>query len=145
MAIHIGELIRKEVESRRLTYKEFGALIHRNEKTIPDIYDRASMSTDLLITISAALRKDFLNIYYTEEPMRSLREDEVAKLQYQVSLLTDRIDHLVKELASNQELIDTQKGFLILAKERIDSYQKRAEVIQQVEKYWKTIKEALSN
>jgi hypothetical protein len=87
MAIHIGDIIRKEVERRRITYKEFGALIHRNEKTIPDIYDRASMSTDLLITISAALRKDFLTVYYTEEPMRSLREDEVAKLQYQVKLV----------------------------------------------------------
>ena len=40
MAIHIGELIQKEVELKRLTYKEFGALIHRNEKTIPDIYDQ---------------------------------------------------------------------------------------------------------
>jgi hypothetical protein len=133
MAIHTGDIIRKEVELRRLTYKEFGALIHRNEKTIPDIYDRASMATDLLITISAALRKDFLTVYYTEEPMRSLREDEVAKLQYQVNLLTDRIDHLVIELASKQELIDMQKGFLVLATERID---------QQVEKYWKTIKDA---
>jgi hypothetical protein len=142
MAIHTGDIIRKEVELRRLTYKEFGALIHRNEKTIPDIYDRASMATDLLITISAALRKDFLTVYYTEEPMRSLREDEVAKLQYQVNLLTDRIDHLVIELASKQELIDMQKGFLVLATERIDYFQKRAEVIQQVEKYWKTIKDA---
>jgi hypothetical protein len=59
--------------------------------------------------------------------------------------LTDRIDHLVKELASKQELIDTQKGFLVLATERVDYYQKRAELIQQVEKYWKTIKDAFNN
>ena len=64
MAIHIGDIIRKEVELKRLTYKEFGALVHRNEKTIPDIYDRASMSTDLLLTISEALKKDFLSLYY---------------------------------------------------------------------------------
>ncbi|MCS3799480.1 hypothetical protein [Niastella sp. OAS944] len=44
MAIHIGDIIRKEVEAKRLTYKEFGVLIHRNEKTISDIYDRATMS-----------------------------------------------------------------------------------------------------
>jgi hypothetical protein len=31
------------VERKRLTHKEFGALIHRNEKTVPDIFDRASM------------------------------------------------------------------------------------------------------
>ena len=49
MPIHIGSLIQQEVERKRLTYKEFGALIHRNEKTVPDIYDRESMSTDLLL------------------------------------------------------------------------------------------------
>lgn len=145
MAIHIGEIVRKEVESQRLTYKEFGALIHRNEKTIPDIYERASMSTDLLIVISAALKKDLLNVFYEEEPMKSLRKDEVAKQQYQVSLLMERIDHLIKELASKQELIDVQRGFLILATEKIEDYKKRGEVVQQVEKYWKTIKDAFSN
>ena len=128
MAIHIGDIIRKEVESKRITYKKFAALIHKNEKTIPDIYDRMSMSTDLLITISAALRKDLLNVFYDEEPMRSLREDVVAKLQYQVSLLTDKIDHLVKELTSKQELIDVQKGFLVLATEKIEDYKKRTEL-----------------
>jgi plasmid maintenance system antidote protein VapI len=75
MSIHIGNLIQKEVERKRLTYKEFGALIHRNEKTIPDIYDRASMSTDLLLTISKALNTDFFAVFYSEEPLKSLRND----------------------------------------------------------------------
>ena len=118
MAIHIGELIQKEVEAKRLPYKEFGALIHRNEKTIPDIYDRATMSLDLLITISEALKKDFLRIFYTEEPMKSLREGEMVENQCrmnviidQVKVLTDKAEYLAKELTGKQELIDVLKGY----------------------------------
>jgi hypothetical protein len=126
MAIHIGELIQKEVELKRLTYKEFGALIHRNEKTIPDIYDRASMSIDLLITISAALKRDFLKVYYTEEPLKSLRNDEVAYSNSQIQKLTEQIQKLTednkllqKELALTRDLSEAQKEIISFAKEQI--------------------------
>ena len=129
MAIHIGELIQKEVELKRLTYKEFGALIHRNEKTIPDIYDRASMSIDLLITISAALKKDFLSIYYTEEPLKSLRDDVVAHLNIQIQIFTEQLQRLTeenkslqKELALTRELNDAQKDIILFAKAQIEDY-----------------------
>ena len=133
MAIHIGELIQKEVEAKRLTYKEFGALIHRNEKTIPDIYDRATMSIDLLIVISEALKKDFLRIFYTEEPMKSLREGETVEYQYQikviteqVKVLTDKAEYMAKELAHKQELIGLQKNYLALAIERLEDFKKKS-------------------
>lgn len=126
MAIHIGELIQKEVESKRLTYKEFGALIHRNEKTIPDIYDRASMSIDLLITISAALKKDFLKVYYTEEPLKSLRDDDVAHSNTQVQVLSEQIQKLTEEnrllkieLTFIRDLNEAQKEIISFAKEQI--------------------------
>lgn len=132
MAIHIGELIQKEVESKRLTYKEFGALIHRNEKTIPDIYDRASMSIDLLITISAALKKDFLNFFYTEEPLKSLRNDEVAHLNLQIQKNSEQIQKLSeenkllqKELTLTQDLNKAQKEIIYFAKEQIEDYKSR--------------------
>lgn len=133
MAIHIGELIQKEVEAKRLTYKEFGALIHRNEKTIPDIYDRATMSIDLLIIISKALKKDFLRIFYTEEPMKSLQEGETVECQHQfkviteqVKVLTEKAEYMAKELAHKQEFIELQKNYLALAIEWLVDFKKKS-------------------
>lgn len=130
--IHLGEMIQAEVERKRLTYKEFGALIHRNEKTIPDIYDRASMATDLLLTICGALKKDFLGLYYTEEPLKSLRNDEVAHLNNQIQKLTEQIqkitevNHLLqKELTLTQELVKSLKDTIAFAKEQIDIYKSK--------------------
>lgn len=132
MAIHIGELIQKEVEAKRLTYKEFGALIHRNEKTIPDIYDRATMSIDLLITISGALKRDFLKVFYSEEPMKSLLEGEMVEYQHQMNAiteqvkeLTDKAEYMAKELTGKQELIDVLKGYNLLATERLEDFKRK--------------------
>ena len=119
MPINIGEFIQKEVESQRLTYKEFGALIHRNEKTIQDIYDRASMSTDLLITISAALKKDFLKVFYSEDPMKSLRADELTKLNLHIQRIAEENNRLQKELDLTQTLVETQKEFISFVKDQL--------------------------
>jgi uncharacterized protein YlxW (UPF0749 family) len=122
MAIHIGELIKAEVELKRFTHKEFGTLINKNEKTVPDIFDRASMSVDLLITISAALRKDFLKVFYTEEPMKSLRDDEIAKLNSQIQNISAENKRLQRELALIQNLAEAQKETISFAKEQIGEY-----------------------
>jgi transcriptional regulator with XRE-family HTH domain len=122
MPVHIGKLIQAEVENKRLTQKEFGALINRNEKTVPDIYERASMSVDLLITISAALNKDFLNIYYDEEPMKSIRNDEITKLRLQIVKSIEENKRLQRELQLVQNLIEAQKEIISFAKEQIKDY-----------------------
>jgi hypothetical protein len=122
MPLHIGNIIQAEVECKRLTQKEFGALIHRHEKTVPDIYERASMQIDLLITISAALKKDFLNLFYTEEPMKSLRDDEVGKVHLQMQLIIEENKRLQRELALTQNLVESQKETISFAKEQIEQY-----------------------
>lgn len=75
MLIHIGKIIQAQVQNLRLTQKQFGALINKNEKTVPDIYARAIMSIDLLVIISVALKMDFIKFFYEDGPMRSLRAD----------------------------------------------------------------------
>lgn len=126
MPIHIGSLIQQEVKGKRLTYKEFGALIHRNEKTVPDIYDRESMSTDLLLTISGALKVDLLSVYYTEEPLKSLRNDEIGSLNGQIERYKEQIQMLIeenrllqKELSLTRDLNSAQIEIISFAKEKI--------------------------
>jgi hypothetical protein len=129
MSIHLGEVVQKAVEAKRLTYKEFGAMIHRNEKTIPDIYDRASMSTDLLLSISKALNIDFFALFYTEEPLKSLRNDGVGHLNIQIQTCNEQIQKITEEnnrlqleLALTQELAKSQKDTIAIAKEQIELY-----------------------
>lgn len=120
--IHIGEMIKAEVERQGLTQKEFGALISRNEKTVPDIYTRATISTDLLIATSEALNKDFLSVFYYEGPLKSLRNDEIEKLNLQIQKIAEENNRLQRELALTQNLVESQKDTILFAKEQIEHY-----------------------
>lgn len=131
MRPHIGKLVKEKVEQKRITYKEFGALIHRNEKTIPDIYERESMSTDLLLTISEALKEDFIKYYYEIEPLKSLRNDEVSKLEAEldklnaeIKRLKDTQQQLVLELSLYKHISESRKEAISFIKELKDIYQK---------------------
>lgn len=124
MPIHIGKLIQQEVENQRLTQKEFGALISKNEKTVPDIYDRPTMAIDLLITISAALKKDFLKLYYDEEPMKSLRDDEVTELNKKIQKVTEENQQLKKELALTRDLAEANKERASLLTDKVIEYER---------------------
>lgn len=125
MPIHIGKIIQEEVERQRLTQKEFGALINKNEKTVPNIFIRATMSIDLLITISEALNKDFLNFFYNEEPMKRLRNDEVEKLNFQLQKSNNENKLLQREFALIQRLTESQKETIVLAMEQIEQYKSK--------------------
>lgn len=122
--IHIGRIIQKQVQDLRLSYKDFGSLIHKNEKTVPNIFGRSTMSVDLLITISAALKTDLLKFFYNEEPMKSLREDEVAQLNEERQKLIEEINHLKRELTLTQDLREAQKEIIYFAKEQLEEYKK---------------------
>jgi hypothetical protein len=124
MPIDIGKLIQAEVENQRLTQKEFGALINKNEKTVPDIYDRPTMSTDLLVTISIALKKDFLKLYYKEEGMQHLRDDEVTKLNIELQKVKEQNKQQEKELALMRDLIEANKDRVLLLSEKIVEYER---------------------
>ncbi|OQP63329.1 hypothetical protein A3860_25925 [Niastella vici] len=135
MPIHIGKIIQEEVERQRFTQKEFGALINKNEKTVPNIFSRVTMSIDLLIIISEALNMDFLSFFYNENPMNSLRVDEIAKLKFQLQKITEENKLLQRELALTQNIVESQKETISLAKEQVEQYKLKLTGITHFKKY----------
>jgi hypothetical protein len=126
MAIHIGQIIQKTVNDQRLTYRQFGNLIHLNEKTVPDIYERRSVSTDLLVRICTALKTDLLCVFYEEEPLKSLRNDTISALQQDIKLLQHDIKvqieinkWLERERSLQNRLIGAQDENIRLLKENM--------------------------
>jgi len=118
--IHIGKIIKAEVEIQRLTQKEFGALIHKSVAAVQDIYGRATITTDLLITISTVLKKDFLKFFYKEEPFNALRDDEATRLKSELRRMIDQIEQLQKDLAIYKRVSEAQSETISLANECID-------------------------
>ena len=125
MSIHIGKIIESIVTEKRITQKEFGNLINRHEKTVPDIFKRSTITVDLLIAISNALKVDLFSFYYQEEPLKTLRNDEITRLTKEIDRLYDVIRQLEKDLVQKDKLINSQEEFITMAKERIAEYKKK--------------------
>jgi len=87
------------------------------------------MSIDLLITISKALNKDFIQFFYNEEPIKSLRRDEIEALNLQLQKNADEIQKVIeenkrlqKELALTQNLVEARQEIILFAKDQIQQY-----------------------
>jgi len=120
--LHLGELVKAEVVRQRLTHKEFGALINKDEKTVPNIFKRPIIDTDLLIIISLALKKDFMKYHYEVEGMEALREDEIAQLKKENQRLKESNEQLKEKLEDKQKVINAQELSLTLVSDRPVGY-----------------------
>lgn len=69
--IHIGHLIRQELRRQDRTPSWLARKINCERTNIYDIFERASINTELLIKISTVLGKDFFAIYSRELPEQS--------------------------------------------------------------------------
>jgi len=89
MEIHIGKLIKEQVEISPLTKSEFARKIDKFPQNINEVFSKKSIDTDLLIKISDALNHDFFQ-YYRNEVENSFKEPAgkygVSKKGYEVSI-----------------------------------------------------------
>lgn len=73
--IKIGEIIRKEVESRGMKLTYFASMINRSRQNVHNIFNRTTIDTDLLLEISRCLNHDFFAEYSQLLRENSLPED----------------------------------------------------------------------
>jgi plasmid maintenance system antidote protein VapI len=64
--MHIGEMIKEEVEHQERTVSWLAKKISCNRQNVYSIYKRNTIDTDLLMRISTVLDRDFFDIYCKE-------------------------------------------------------------------------------
>lgn len=116
MPIHLGKLIKKEAMRQKYSQSKFGEKINTTKQNVSDIYKRSSIDTALLLTISKALSYDFFAVYYNEEPLKSMKEKELAQYKEEIEELRktlaikeDKIRDLERVTSSNEMLINVLK------------------------------------
>lgn len=107
--IHIGKKIKEVWKESRMKGTEFAALINRDRQVIYDIFDRETIDTGLLLTISKVLHHDFF-LYYTLNPLPETKEhknaygyatkEEVLEIARALQALTREVEKLRVEVSS---------------------------------------------
>ena len=64
--IHIGQLIRQELEDQDRTVIWFAHCLAYSRANVYKIFDKTSIDTELLLRISTLLDVDFFKVYTTE-------------------------------------------------------------------------------
>jgi predicted transcriptional regulator len=81
--IHIGSLIKRKLEERKINITDFAKAIHCSRSNVYSIFDRKNINMDQLGLISQVLGCDFLSLYDEKPPQQCiimLQTDE-TKLQ----------------------------------------------------------------
>jgi predicted nucleic acid-binding Zn-ribbon protein len=124
MPIHIGELIKSKAEERKLSLEAVGKLINRTRQTVADIYKRQSIDTALLVDISRAFEFDFLDVYYDEEPLKSMKEKELAPFKKEIEELKKEIVHKERRITDLERTIDSNELAIQMLREEQKRYKK---------------------
>lgn len=99
MEIHIGKLIKQQVEISPLTKSDFARKINKFPQNINEVFSKKSIDTDLLYKISDVLNHDFFK-YYRDEANNYLAEPaekyHTSKKGYEVSI-TIKVNDPLKE------------------------------------------------
>ena len=112
MAIHIGQIIKEKVTEKRLSQEALGKMINTTKQNVGNIYKRRSIDTQLLLKLCTVLEFDFFEAFYSEEPLKAMRNKEtdaytteIASLQNQVKQKDERIRDLEGHLTTQKKLI----------------------------------------
>src|SRR5258706_6887324 len=112
MPVHIGEIIKRVMLEKNLSQEKLGKLINKNKQNVGNIFKRKSIDTDLLLKLSEALHYNFFEQYYTEEPLKSMRSEEIEALKKSVEELTTEIGRKNREIADLRRTIDTDNKLI---------------------------------
>lgn len=106
MSLHIGNLIKQVVKTSGLTRIEFAKQIHTSRSNLYVIFNRASINTEELITISQVLNHNFFwdiarSLDVDLKPNQLPPTSENSELEY--AKLTLEVEYLRKRLALVEE------------------------------------------
>jgi hypothetical protein len=109
--LHIGSKIREVLDKSHFSVVEFADRINKSRTVVYDIFERESLDSKLLFTISKVLNCDFFSFYYTDEkdgvsePMvhHFNKNEAIMRLSEELSRCKERSELLEKILKLREE------------------------------------------
>ncbi len=115
MSIHIGKRMNKAIDTMDIPDIEQFCLdkLKMTKQNFYRILKKGAIHTDLVERFSAAFDYDFFSFFYEEEPLKSLSNREIEKLQAKNQELKDTV-------ARKEDLIKDQERKIKYLKEEIE-------------------------
>lgn len=125
MSIHIGQIIKERVTEKRLSQEALGKMINTTKQNVGNIYKRRSIDTQLLLKLCVVLEYNFFEVYYNEEPLKSMREKEVESFTNEIKALQDTIRQKDDHIKYLEEIKSSNNKIISLLEEEKEMYKNR--------------------
>lgn len=103
MEMHIGKLIKERLQETGMKKSEFARRINKTSQNIYDIFERKSIDTGLLMTISEILRYDFFEPLSNHLDIENTNTNELKEMQAKFGSTVGMFTALNKCMSENQQ------------------------------------------
>ena len=119
MSIHIGQIIKERVTEKRLSQEALGKMINTTKQNVGNIYKRRSIDTQLLLKLCVVLEYNFFEVYYSEEPLKTMRQKEIEAFNNEIKALQNTIRQRDEKIRDLEEIMSSnKKGITLLEEEK---------------------------
>ena len=125
MSIHIGQIIKERVTEKRLSQEALGKMINTTKQNVGNIYKRRSIDTQLLLKLCVVLEYNFFEVYYSEEPLKAMRQKEVESFNNEIKALQNTIRQKDEKIKDLEEIMSSNKKVISLLEEEKELYKNR--------------------
>ncbi|HYF29888.1 MAG TPA: hypothetical protein VD993_02105 [Chitinophagaceae bacterium] len=125
MSIHIGQIIKEKVTEKRLSQEALGKMINTTKQNVGNIYKRRSIDTQLLLKLCVVLEYNFFEVYYSEEPLKSMRQKEIEAFNQEIRALQNTIRQRDERIRDLEEIMNSNKKVISLLEEEKELYKNK--------------------
>lgn len=109
----IGEYLRLKLRNKNILNREAAAFIGLSESAFAKVLISNDIYPTRLIKLSGLLQENLLEFYYSVEPLKTLLEAEKGLQEDALRTLSDKIELQKQIIASHEELLDTQRKYIL--------------------------------
>ena len=122
MPVNIGAIIKAKTLERNLSQEKLGKLINKSKQNVNDIFKRKSIDTELLLKLCDVLQYNFFEHYYEEEPLKSMRNEDLQRFKKLIDELTAGNAYKDEKIKNLNEIIESNRELLTILKEERARY-----------------------
>jgi transcriptional regulator with XRE-family HTH domain len=124
MSIHIGQIIKEKVTEKRLSQEALGKMINTTKQNVGNIYKRRHIDTELLLKLCIVLEYNFFEVFYSEEPLKSMRSKETEIFTAEINRLKHTIQQKDERIKDLEEIMNSNKKVISYLEEEREKYKK---------------------
>ena len=110
---------------KRLSQEALGKMINTTKQNVGNIYKRRSIDTQLLLKLCVVLEYNFFEVYYSEEPLKTMRQKEIEAFNNEIKVLQNTIRQRDEKIRDLEEIMSSNKKVITLLEEEKELYKNK--------------------